>query len=58
MLKNGCNTIYCTISNKLAVGSNSEIAFLDRKVRRYFWPWLVLSLADAVIFFAQKSLEF
>ena len=25
------------------------------KVHAYFWPWLVLSLADVIIFFAQKS---
>ena len=28
------------------------------KLRAYFWPWLVLSLADAILFFTQKSLEF
>ena len=28
------------------------------KMREYFWPWLVLSSADAKIFFAQSRWNF
>ena len=28
------------------------------KMRACYWLWLALSMADAIIFFAQKSLEF
>ena len=27
-------------------------------MREFIWTWLVLSLADVIIFFAQKSLNF
>ena len=54
----GCNAIILngTISNMLALGRTANQRSQNKnscKMRAYFWPWLVLSLAYII-----RSLEF
>ena len=56
ILNNGYNTVYCTLSNMLVIGRTAKQRSQNKnsyKMRAYFWPWIVISLADVI-----KSLEF
>ena len=61
VLNNGCNTKYCTMSSRLVLGRTVERRSQNRngcKIRAFIWLWLVLSLTNVIIFFAQTSLNF